>query len=57
MKLTLIIGAALVGILGLLVGCETVEELPPTHTTTTTTEQTTVRPAVGTVETQTIRAY
>lgn len=45
--------------LGFLAGCTTVERIEPSsHTTSTTTEQTTVtRPYGTTVETQTTRAY
>jgi hypothetical protein len=56
-KFTIVCVLALGG-LGFLNSCTTVEQREPvTHTTTTTTEQTTVRqPQTNTVETRTIRS-
>lgn len=61
MKITIICFLALggLGLLGVLASCTTVEQREPvTHTTSTTTEQTTVRnPVSNTVQTRTTRNY
>ena len=58
MKTTIISFLSLAGLL-LLSNCTTVEQREPvTHTSSTTTEETTVRrPVYNTVETQTTRSY
>ncbi len=58
MKKTILSSIAMAGIL-VLPACVTVKHKEPaTHTTTTTSEQTTlVRPGAGTVETKTLRTY
>jgi len=57
MKLT-ILSLIVLGTLALAAGCVTVKKEPRTHTTSTTTEQTTLsRPYSNAVETQTVRTY
>ncbi|MFZ4775783.1 MAG: hypothetical protein ACOYM3_10485 [Terrimicrobiaceae bacterium] len=57
MKTTALCSLALGGFL-LMTACVTVKKEPVTHTTTTTSEQTTLtRPGAGTVETRTLRSY